>query len=598
MEDENFFEIVLLDIKESIKNNYDFKCITENLYNPELIYCAISYRWGFVNEWEINTPDYVSYVTSLPKVNLSILCKNLNKISINYIWIDSICINQKDEEKKKETIYRMNYIYKKAYKIFSVPDLGFMNIGIMEKININDKTVHPISYFKKQFNIYYSIYKDLEDFKNIHKVYEFNGVFKNYEAIKNDINEYRDIIVCNEKKKYIENYRKLKEHMEAKDIEFFNKLEEYGVGTKEYVNDFKNVIEKYLGKDIYIERLEKLNELKSYENNYIHNYKSNKNIYDNITNYLYEERNFFNFFCEYIYGYDIIKKYVSDVVTIWKNRVWIISEFSIGIKNDSIFMFLIKTETYIKISEEKKKEKEITTEEIEGIYNLSENIIYVMNKDIYKSLYDITIKDPYNIYEILNTILFSESTNIEDRIYAIFPHSKYNNPRYIKEILNYWEINDIMDLKISLLKFFDVKNKYLLFPNTNNTKNVNNLKLVVNDIDKICTNNLDFVKINSEYCIVIKTKFYNFISKNIVILYLYYINDDFISIKCKLIDDEWIMIEKVKVDKIKSGVVSLTNKKTGEEVEYIKERKYPDILRLENNNELKFIIKKFINFIH
>lgn len=117
----NYFEIILLDINATIDKN-KIICTTKNLYDAK--YCAISYRWGELQEQLVKTPKYTAYVTSFDIEDLYKLC-NYIKVNFNksYLWIDSISINQLDWENKKQTIYRMNEIYKNAEKVICVPDL-------------------------------------------------------------------------------------------------------------------------------------------------------------------------------------------------------------------------------------------------------------------------------------------------------------------------------------------------------------------------------------------------------------------------------------------------------------------------------------------
>lgn len=112
----------------------------------ETDYFAISYVWSHkhIEEWMIKTPNYVSYVTAFPKENLKKLC-DYYKDKINYIWIDCISINQKDEKEKNKLIPSIPSIFKNSKRIVAVPDLKYKNIQDYlyqeyKNLNINENS--------------------------------------------------------------------------------------------------------------------------------------------------------------------------------------------------------------------------------------------------------------------------------------------------------------------------------------------------------------------------------------------------------------------------------------------------------------------------
>ncbi|CAO3654066.1 unnamed protein product [Cunninghamella echinulata] len=126
------FNLVLVDIEKSLQKTYDLKnmdiaCLKKNMYDKDLNYIAISYRWGEMNEQLVQTPDYRAHVTSFDLRMLAALCKCIKKEpdlkNIQYLWIDAISVDQQNHERKKETILQMSEIYKKATYILAVPDL-------------------------------------------------------------------------------------------------------------------------------------------------------------------------------------------------------------------------------------------------------------------------------------------------------------------------------------------------------------------------------------------------------------------------------------------------------------------------------------------
>ncbi|CAO3653723.1 unnamed protein product [Cunninghamella echinulata] len=133
-EEKRAFELVLVDIEKSASSPNDFlnpniTCIKKSIYDNDLKYISISYRWGEYNQQLVRTPDYTAHITSFNIFHLSCLCSHIQMDpdlkEIRYLWIDAISVDQQNHEKKKETILKMTEIYKKATYILAVPDLHF-----------------------------------------------------------------------------------------------------------------------------------------------------------------------------------------------------------------------------------------------------------------------------------------------------------------------------------------------------------------------------------------------------------------------------------------------------------------------------------------
>lgn len=129
-------------------------------------------------------------VTSFNLYDFKTLCEDIYKKynnSIEYIWIDTICINQKNYEKRKETIYRMSDIYKYSSNIICVPDL---HIGYLKKNPSNTYIIDKIKKYRKE--IIYIINSGLYT-----KVYSY---YSNYEHVKSLIDESKTLNIKEIKK--------------------------------------------------------------------------------------------------------------------------------------------------------------------------------------------------------------------------------------------------------------------------------------------------------------------------------------------------------------------------------------------------------------
>ncbi|CAO3630791.1 unnamed protein product [Cunninghamella blakesleeana] len=125
-EKENEFDIILVDIKETEKAR-SVICVKKNLNQKDFKYMIVSYRQGELEEQLLKTPDYTAHITSFDLWDLKKLCTfvkyepELKKIP--YLWIDAISIDQFNPSKQKETLLKMNLIYKKSSYFLAVPDL-------------------------------------------------------------------------------------------------------------------------------------------------------------------------------------------------------------------------------------------------------------------------------------------------------------------------------------------------------------------------------------------------------------------------------------------------------------------------------------------
>ncbi|CAO3601426.1 unnamed protein product [Absidia cylindrospora] len=123
------FQFVLVDIKKAAKDK-EIHCIEKPLEGnaEELSFVALSYRWGEVQETMIDTHlGYVATITSFDLKDFYSLCRMMtiepDLGNIQYVWVDAICVDQTNYERRKATIHHMTDIYEKATYILAVPDL-------------------------------------------------------------------------------------------------------------------------------------------------------------------------------------------------------------------------------------------------------------------------------------------------------------------------------------------------------------------------------------------------------------------------------------------------------------------------------------------
>lgn len=92
-------------------------CILEyvSLHNPPP-YIALSYQWGNPKD---TVPILVGDHTHLVTRNLSNALRNLRARGHQQVWVDAICINQRDIQERNEQINRMAVIYQLAQDVIA-----------------------------------------------------------------------------------------------------------------------------------------------------------------------------------------------------------------------------------------------------------------------------------------------------------------------------------------------------------------------------------------------------------------------------------------------------------------------------------------------
>ncbi|ORZ08214.1 hypothetical protein BCR42DRAFT_425469 [Absidia repens] len=132
------FGIVLVNIKKAAEER-TIHCEKKGL-DGETSYVALSYRWGELDEQIVAaTDDYHARIVSFQLDDFFKLCEAMQREPdlqhIEYVWVDTLCVDQENVEKRKATIYHMNEIYLRAVAIVAVPDLHAAHISATTSAN-------------------------------------------------------------------------------------------------------------------------------------------------------------------------------------------------------------------------------------------------------------------------------------------------------------------------------------------------------------------------------------------------------------------------------------------------------------------------------
>ncbi|CAO3588680.1 unnamed protein product [Absidia cylindrospora] len=132
------FQVVLVDIKKAACKT--IHCVEKPLAGDNTAFVALSYRWGELREQSVNTHlGYIATITSFKLRHFYKLCKMMTREpdlkSIDYVWVDAICVDQNNPIQRKATIHQMSTIYEKATYILAVPDLHLQHVINVSQVN-------------------------------------------------------------------------------------------------------------------------------------------------------------------------------------------------------------------------------------------------------------------------------------------------------------------------------------------------------------------------------------------------------------------------------------------------------------------------------
>ncbi|CAO3637238.1 unnamed protein product [Cunninghamella blakesleeana] len=412
------------------------------MYDSNLKYIAISYRWGELNEQQVETPDYTAHITSFHLEDLYLLCSIIYAGSelcdIPYLWIDAISVDQLNKEGKKKTILKMNQIYQKATYILAVPDL---HKEYLLKNTANMKSMNLIEKYKE------TIYEEIIDIKHL---------------LTDSINDQIINSTTDSIKSSIIN------PMQQQQQQYTNKDAQYS-----FIQKFtcKKLIKKN-------KKLERENEELKIEN------KKTKTKMKEMEmgikeNKLNQEKN------ELKAAYQFLSYLLDD----YSNRAWVISEYHIakdkyiqhGTPLKYIFISLLDTsldaQPFFSYYFDDDKRNNILTYK------------YVIDLKTFHQF----VKERLMQRSHLEMMLNSNATRNEDRFNAILP--SWNKYKHFIKNVSKWNISSMTSVRLKLYEILDndlwekakllnassldpIDSHEIIFPTFANDCNVNKLKIV------------------------------------------------------------------------------------------------------------------------
>ncbi|CAO3601298.1 unnamed protein product [Absidia cylindrospora] len=436
------FCIVLVDIERAAKN-FEIHCVEKPLEEKELNFVALSYRWGEVHETIIDTHlDYLATITSFDLTDFYKLCHLMtlepDLKSIQYVWVDAICVNQSNYEQRKATIHRMTDIYHKAAFILAVPDLHLRHL---KNVSAANKKIMKNS---SEFSEY--MYHLIQG--NTDQLHQLDDTFLDKMEVPDD----------RRLRQWLATYSTYLTHGFTT-FQQVNANEYHSEDTLDFLCDVYQASKTAVPDLINIQTQQE---------------DDDNDDHDKVACLLEEEatakwrkigKSDRMWTHKLIRRKNTIKQAMQlceDLIVDWSTRVWVISEYNIAKKKNNLkywFIQLISDETFglpffnfdftnPAFSDAVQKTVFYAAA---GTYD-GNPVNLLFHRSIIKQL---------NTQSFLEMMLKSMASKNEDRFYAILPQSKYKHQ--VIQVAD-WNIHTLFSVKLKLFEIMDTNDKWhLLF---------------------------------------------------------------------------------------------------------------------------------------
>ncbi|KAF8848723.1 HET-domain-containing protein, partial [Acephala macrosclerotiorum] len=126
-------------------------CLLDGASHKTARYAALSHRWSSPPRIELTNETYLDRLRNIPFTSLPMLFRDAvtfcRQVGVRYLWIDALCIIQRDETDWRIESGRMGGIYKDAYCVLLAhfaggDDEGFLQEAFCEPERI---AINPLS---------------------------------------------------------------------------------------------------------------------------------------------------------------------------------------------------------------------------------------------------------------------------------------------------------------------------------------------------------------------------------------------------------------------------------------------------------------------
>ncbi|ORY97070.1 hypothetical protein BCR42DRAFT_457590 [Absidia repens] len=450
------FHIVLVDIKQAAEKK-EIVCVEKPLEGngEDLKYVALSYRWGELQETMVDTQvGYTGSVTSLNLEDFYQLCAAMildsDLQTMDYVWVDAICVDQTNYERRKATIYQMTNIYEKASYILAVPDL---HSTYLRNAMLKNKQIMQCSLLYGEY-LYHLIHGNSDHLEVLDEDFLDECNIPNDRALRELLTKGTD--------HFTEAFMKYDPDKRRCQLEnALNRICETDQSPRQSAND-PNSDDSRPSKNDQIR-------ITYWMNNGRHILTIDKSERKTVWKDMISKRS------------DSIRQsmeFLADLIMDWSTRVWVISEFSIARKKNNLkywFLQLRPHDRHGRVRWSTACPFRISFFK----YDFDRPIIENNKKSIELMDLEREVGDLHTVYirfhctwiqqlndrTFLDMILKSKASKNEDRFYAVLPLSEYKNTLVTsKQEVGQWNINTTLSVKLKLYEIMNTKDKLnLLF---------------------------------------------------------------------------------------------------------------------------------------
>ncbi|CAO3593662.1 unnamed protein product [Absidia cylindrospora] len=458
------FQVVLVDIKKAA-TDWEIQCVEKPLIK-DLAFVALSYRWGELEETMVDTElGYMASITSFLLQDFFRLCQwilmDRDLQHLKYVWVDAICVDQTNYERRKETIYQMSNIYHHATYILAVPDLHLKHLRNISTKN-HDTINHTATYWK---DIYYLIHGNIDALLALEEKRLDDYKVPNDKVTRQLLKHYTDYLthglMTYREHQYQYNPEEALDHL----------FETSPQACKDDDDDRKATADKE-----FLDQLRGLHRCDKNEACPLTLFHSEEHVhyYEESEEIIPADRSGNNRqWKQQIYERSVRIRdsmaFLGNLIEDWSSRVWVISEYSIAKKKNNLKYWFIQLtpddhDPLFTFFEFKFDDPSFTAIKETKTYPLLGAPATSTSDPVYLKFHQ-TIIAQLNDQPFLEMMLKSKASKNEDRFYAVFPLTqKYKHMITDKAVVSSWHINTMASVKLKLYELMDTKDKLnLLF---------------------------------------------------------------------------------------------------------------------------------------
>ncbi|CAO3588717.1 unnamed protein product [Absidia cylindrospora] len=434
------FQVVLVDIEKAAKDRI-IHCI-ETPLEGVFDFVALSYRWGELAESLIDTRlGYLASITSFDLSDFYQLCRLMREEpdlkSIQYVWVDAICVDQTNYERRKATIHQMSNIYDKATYILAVPNLHMQHL--IRVLQARGEAIGKL--WDYQEYIYYLLQGNIDKLTQLdHAFFDDIGMPKEDQMLRQLMIKYNHCFMDGN----------ITSTMVPSDINaqmFVEQLYDISQATST-THRLRTCVSAVTGK-----HPPQADRYAAFDGFFLRGGVGLESDWHarlawpglKVENsvptvpwktYILRRNN----------AIVQVMEFLNDLINDWSSRVWVISEYQIARKKNNLKYWFI------------------------GLFRLTGLPFFKFDfsdpslpdnmntRYIYRQFHQTLIKQ-LNAQTFFKKMLSSKASKNEDRFYAILPQTKYKNN--VNQV-GHWNINNMASVKLKLFEIMDTKDKLAL----------------------------------------------------------------------------------------------------------------------------------------